>query len=294
MARTESRTKTAIWTDPDFRLLSRAAQRFYWLLYSQSTISLCGVVAYTPKRWAGYASDETLGTIEAALDELEHARYVVVDRDTEEVWVRTFVRHDGVAKSPKTLGAAREQAEHILSTTIRPGVYAALDPSGNTLSDSLSDSLYPGRQNGVSDRPRTRACADSDSDSDSDRDVADLALDAQRLCDLLADCVQAQRRNRPKVTAVWLRDMSTFIRLGPAGVDKPTNWTPTRIEKGIRRIFSELTEPAGSSDFCWANQVRSPRALRKHWESIAVMFTSANGNGHAKGWTTHDGQVVEQ
>jgi len=161
MARTESRIKCAIWLDEDFRALTAAAQRAYFLVISQPTISLCGVTAYTPGRWAGFSSDETAERVDAALSELERARFVVVDRHTQEVWVRTFLRHDGVARSPKTLSAARAQAAGIVSPTIRAGVEEAFRQA-DTPSDTQPDTEPDTPADQVSDTPRARVRAVSD------------------------------------------------------------------------------------------------------------------------------------
>jgi hypothetical protein len=171
VARTESRTKTAIWSDDDFRKLTARAQRMYWLLYSQATINLCGVVALTVRKWAGTAVDETAEFVADALRELEEHRYLIVDWDHEEVLVRTFVRHDGVARSPKTFQAAREQAGGISSPAIRAAVDAEFARLADTPSDTPSDSPSDGVSHTPSrplvdtppdtppDRPRTRARA---------------------------------------------------------------------------------------------------------------------------------------
>lgn len=119
MARTESRIKVSIWTDADFRKLSGRAQRLYLLVVSQATVNLCGVLPLTTTKWAGTATDETAESVETALAELEAAKFVVVDRDEQEVWIRSFVRHDGVARSPRTLHTARGQVGTISSTRIR-------------------------------------------------------------------------------------------------------------------------------------------------------------------------------
>lgn len=186
MARTESRTKTAIWANPDFTKLPGRAQRMYWLLYSQPTISLCGVVALTERRWASSASDETTDTVRGALQELQDADFVLIDYDTEEVLVRTFARHDGVWRSPKTFGPAWHQLHSIGSARLRVEAYKQLtelgsppagwDPipeSQNRVSDTLChtpsdtppDRVFQLGINRVcdtpSDRPRTRAQAAS-------------------------------------------------------------------------------------------------------------------------------------
>lgn len=118
MPRSESRTKTGIWNDTDFRALSKDAQRLYWLLYSQGTISLCGVIAYTPGKWARMAKDDTVDQIEATLHELEKHDFIVVDWEEEEVFVRSFMRNDGVWNSPKTRSAAIAASKHITSARI--------------------------------------------------------------------------------------------------------------------------------------------------------------------------------
>lgn len=189
MPRSESRTKTSIWSDDDFRKLSGAAQRMYWLLYSQPTISLCGVLALTERRWAATSADGTIVTVRAEMDELAEHNYILVDYDTEEVFVRTFAYHDGVARSPKTFAPAWKQLEHVGSPILRDAAEAALrvlgtpppGPDGppntqphsppDTQSDSPVDTLCNGHVDRVSttgsdtesDRTRVRAGAPSHS-----------------------------------------------------------------------------------------------------------------------------------
>lgn len=207
MARTESRIKTAVWRDAEFTALTARAQRAYFMMLSQPTISLCGVLAYTPPRWCQFASDETPDTVEAALEELEAERFVVVDRDTAEVWIRTFIRHDGVARSPKTLAAARGQAAGILSDRIRDGVegeFALLD----TPSDGLGDTESDGQAGTEPDTPRARGRADSDTDSYSDTAAAEPVNNQDRA------------RRRQKVIEIYIaqavkgRTITTAYRAG--------------------------------------------------------------------------------
>lgn len=127
MARTESRTKTSIWNDDEFKELTGAQQHLYWMLYSQSTISLCGVLAYTPGRWARNSSDGSVDEISVLLKGLEKSRHIVVDLDAEEVFVRSFMRNDGVWRSPKTRGAAIGQASLVGSCGIRRAIQEEID-----------------------------------------------------------------------------------------------------------------------------------------------------------------------
>lgn len=93
MARTHGRILSTIWDDPDFLDLSGAAQRMYFLLISQKKLTLAGSLDFKPARWR-LSRDVTRADVEDALDDLEAHRFVVVDRETDELVIRTFVRHD--------------------------------------------------------------------------------------------------------------------------------------------------------------------------------------------------------
>lgn len=122
MPRKESRTNVGIWSDEEFTKLPRLAQHRYWQLYSQSNISLCGVVAYTPGRWRRQSHDDTSEAILDDLQVLSENRYLVVDFDTEEIFVRSFMRNDHVWDNPKTRGAAIAVAGGVLSTVLRSSI----------------------------------------------------------------------------------------------------------------------------------------------------------------------------
>lgn len=94
MARSHAKILAAIWDDDDFVALSSGAQRLYMLLLSQKKLTLVGLLTYTPSRWARLAPDTTLASVEGHLDELEASRFVLVDRDTDELLIRTLVKHD--------------------------------------------------------------------------------------------------------------------------------------------------------------------------------------------------------
>lgn len=100
MAREYARVKVGIWADSDFRLLSDSAQALYFRLISSPTMSLCGVADWRPKRLAALTAGMTVERIWEVGFELAQAGYVVIDDETEEVLVRSFVRHDGLIKTP--------------------------------------------------------------------------------------------------------------------------------------------------------------------------------------------------
>lgn len=94
MARSHGKVLAAIWRDDDWLKLTANAQRVYILLLSQPKVTLCGTLDLAEKRWARMASDSSLADINAALLELSDAGFIVADGITEELAIRSFVRHD--------------------------------------------------------------------------------------------------------------------------------------------------------------------------------------------------------
>lgn len=94
MARDHARIRLNIWDDEDFAELSSSAQWLYFRILSHQTLSYCGVADWRPGRYAASAADLTPTDVETFAAELERGRFVVIDRDTEEVLVRSFVKHD--------------------------------------------------------------------------------------------------------------------------------------------------------------------------------------------------------
>ena len=95
MVAKHAKVVTSIWRDRDFTTkLSRSEQWLYFVLLSQPSRSLVGVVPYQPRKWVRMASEVDIDVIDAALEVLERHRFIMVDGDTEEVLIRTYVRHD--------------------------------------------------------------------------------------------------------------------------------------------------------------------------------------------------------
>lgn len=94
MARSIAKFQVTIWQSDDWRGLPFAAQWLYFVLLTQSRLSLAGCTDYVPLRWAALAPDMTEDCIEHAMEVLERGRYVAADRSTGEVVIRTFTTHD--------------------------------------------------------------------------------------------------------------------------------------------------------------------------------------------------------
>jgi len=83
----------AIWRDEEFTRLDQSAQRTYFLLISQPKITLAGMLALQPGKWARLSADATAESILADIADLDESCFTVTDHDTEEVLVRSYMRN---------------------------------------------------------------------------------------------------------------------------------------------------------------------------------------------------------
>jgi hypothetical protein len=120
LARKYGRILTEIWKDGDFRSLPESAQRAYWMLLSQPDLMHCGVLPYRPSKWASLAADSTVERVRRGVDRLAADRFVVIDHSTQEMFIRTYLRHDDVLKQPNVaICAMRQFDDQIESPLIR-------------------------------------------------------------------------------------------------------------------------------------------------------------------------------
>ncbi|MEU4781044.1 hypothetical protein [Micromonospora sp. NPDC023633] len=116
MARSEARLAVSIWTDADFLALSPTAQRMFMFLISQPDLAHDGVLALRERRWSKKAAGMTRADVERDLKDLRAARFIVVDEDTEEMLIRSFIRRDKVYRQPNVL---RSAADHLAVVSSR-------------------------------------------------------------------------------------------------------------------------------------------------------------------------------
>lgn len=133
MARSYAPVLVSVWGDPDWQRLSVEAQRVYLLALSQPGTTYAGVVAYTAKRWARMAADTGPGDVERAVAQLVRARFVVVDEETEELFIRSFVKHNGVLAQPQLRKSMHRAFADILSPAIRQAFLDELPADERTL-----------------------------------------------------------------------------------------------------------------------------------------------------------------
>ncbi|SFT31857.1 hypothetical protein [Streptomyces sp. ok210] len=127
MARGHGRILTSIWEDADFLALDESEQRLYMFLISQPNLNHAGLLDLTLRRWSRKARGLTVAELEKRIGTLEAARFVVVDEDTEELLIRSFVRNDGVWRMPKVMGAMVSGALEISSKRLQRALLEEMD-----------------------------------------------------------------------------------------------------------------------------------------------------------------------
>lgn len=126
MARDHVRMQLAIWDNDDFKALDGASQNAYWTLCTQKRLSYAGVLDYFPSRVATLSSDGTEAKVRAAVRRLEKTRFVVVDKKTHELLIRTYIKHDRVLERTNMGKACARAFGLIVSPTIRDTILTEL------------------------------------------------------------------------------------------------------------------------------------------------------------------------
>lgn len=101
MAREYARIRLSIWEDNQHLDLSPAAQHLFYVLATDPGMSYCGRVDWRPARLSARARGWRPEQIVATAAELERARFVLFDPDTEEALVRSLIRTDELLRNPK-------------------------------------------------------------------------------------------------------------------------------------------------------------------------------------------------
>lgn len=248
MARNYAQIATEIWRDDEFVLLSEVAQHKYLLLITQPDITAAGVLPLAMARWASRSKGATRASVREALDELEAHRYVIVDEDTEELLVRSFVRWDGGYKNEKRRYAIRDAARQIVSSTLRRTLAAEF-----VRLDLPVDWIPPFPQ------------VDSPSDRASD-DPSDGASRSRRVVVTTATTTEASSLNSPQPTTLV---PSTQASASPASGRKRA----TRIPDDFR-VTAEMV--------AWARENTPDVEGRYETEKFIDYWASKSGKDATK------------
>ena len=119
MSRDHARIRLDIWADDDFRDLPSMSQWLYLHLLTSPSLNFAGVTDWRPARIAAIAADLSAPDVEYAASFLETGEFVVIDRETEEALIRSFIKHDGLLRSPNVTKALLKSHAAIGSAVLR-------------------------------------------------------------------------------------------------------------------------------------------------------------------------------
>lgn len=151
MSRKEARVFTRIWNDPAFVQLPSQTQRLYLLLLSQPDLNYAGVLPFTPLRWALLCPDRGAKSLLGDVKRLATGGFVVVNRHTQEVLVRSFVQNDAglVAGNHKLIDALIRDYESIRGDDIRAALLSSLRKGHPELVSQLENRVIPTSQSPI-------------------------------------------------------------------------------------------------------------------------------------------------
>ena len=119
MTNSAALVKESIWRDKDFRLLPRLAQCTYQQLLAQKEIDRAGLVRLHLRALVRGCEELTEDQLLTDLEVLQNGRFVFCDMDTDELFVRSYMRTFNVAKYPQYLANAIKGARMVESLKIR-------------------------------------------------------------------------------------------------------------------------------------------------------------------------------
>lgn len=119
MANDHARIRRDIWGDEDWRALTSSAQWLYVHLLTSPTLTFAGIADWRPPRIAALTAELAAGDVETFAAELVAARFILPDTDTEEVLIRSWVKHDGLLRSPNMTKALIKAHQGTASNVLR-------------------------------------------------------------------------------------------------------------------------------------------------------------------------------
>ena len=126
MARDHARIHLDIWGDDDFLDLPVDAQMLYFTLYTSEGRTLCGAHQWSAKKLTQRAGDWTVDRIEAAAQILSERLFLIIDADTDECLLRSWIKHDGLWRTPNMAVSVANARGNVASRTLRGGSRQAM------------------------------------------------------------------------------------------------------------------------------------------------------------------------
>jgi hypothetical protein len=119
MPREHGRLRVSINQDEDFTDLRPLEQWLYARLLARADINQAGVLPLNLRKWARMSNHIEPVEVRGIADGLATRRFLILDYDTDEALVRTFIRNDDVWKQPHVLMSACASAMAVESPAIR-------------------------------------------------------------------------------------------------------------------------------------------------------------------------------
>lgn len=306
MARSEARLQLGMWR-AGLDGASAHAKLLYCVLLTEPTLNHAGVGAVRMSRWARDASLTQTET-EKALTELIDGHWVLIDDDTEEVFVRSLIRNDRVAEQPYVLKGAMREAVLTVSPRIRISLAAELRrlpprqpdgtsktgrkviyPDPHATADVLdpppapkptrkaSETLFEGAEKGSESLHGGGGGGGTSSSVDTpDKNSLSSANpprpDVDRLCIRLAELVAENTGKLPNINTQW-RDAARLL------LDKDLKHEPDPLGLALR-----LVEWATADEF-WHTNVLSMPKFRQQFDQLRLKARrdwEQSRTGHAR------------
>lgn len=308
MARSEARLQFGCWRT-GLTGLGPHEKLLYCVLLTEPTLNHCGVGAVRLTRWAKDASLSIRET-EKALAALCDGEWVFVDDDTEELFVRSLIRNDGVVNQPYVLKGALREAVLTASPRIRVALAAELrrlpprpadgvskagkpvtypdphatadllDPPGSPKptrnpSETLSESAEKGSETlhggGGGDGGGTSSPVATQVQEPLST-AKPPRLDVERLCGTLADRISENTGDRPTINKQW-QDAARLL------LDKDLARESDPLALALR-----LVEWTTSNEF-WRTNVLSMPKFRQQFTQLRMKARYEWERGQSAGST---------
>jgi hypothetical protein len=120
--RTSTPWRTTVWADDEFRQLTPQAQWLYFFLWTQPHVNSGGFLDLHVTKWARASVYQTPEAVEASLDELIARGWVMIDDDTEDLWLCRWIREDAI-NSPLVWIGAVNAVKNTYSRALRHTAY---------------------------------------------------------------------------------------------------------------------------------------------------------------------------
>jgi hypothetical protein len=123
MARTtgkdHARINLDIWGNEDWLDLTPAAQHLYFVLWTSPQLSYCGCGDWHPGKIAAKAKGWTVSAVHAAAAEMSRALFLIIDTDTDEFILRSWIKHDGLWRIPNMAVSMANARADLASRVLR-------------------------------------------------------------------------------------------------------------------------------------------------------------------------------